>query len=390
MLEVIERKLRNRPDIMDKTKFTVEDVVETLGIIFQTTYIEEKKEYYHQIKGIPQGSKISTHLCDIILSEIDDEIMNSYAGQLKLYVRFVDDSLLACQEKYMLGMQAYLNTIYPWLGYTLEKQNENRSLNFLDLTLTINNKNEIDYSHYIKPMQTNRTVSYDSYQDRQYLISTLKGEIIRTVRNTKKEDELTDKLNYIKRKYLKANYPSQLINRLANEYWAKKQINKTKFQVKDNKLFIPYYPNIMDRLHQLGQNNNFQVIARKDKTLKQMLQRKNKNSATDKFEERNVVYKVPCESCNKSYIGTTKQKLRERLNKHKSDLKLKNINNSFYQHQINTGHNPKFADTSILYKENQYKSRMNIETITIIKNKDRVINHIIPENSTLENWVKFL
>ncbi|KAI4476046.1 hypothetical protein M0804_013915 [Polistes exclamans] len=71
----------------------------------------------------------------------------------------------------------------------------------------------------------------------------------------------------------------------------------------------------------------------------------------DKFDQSNLVYKIPCE-CDKSYIGQTKQKLKKRLDQQKNDCKPINVNKTnttaLDEHHFKTGHTFKFDAATIL------------------------------------------
>lgn len=52
----------------------------------------------------------------------------------------------------------------------------------------------------------------------------------------------------------------------------------------------------------------------------------------------NIIYIIICKKCKKSYIGETKNKLKERLNKHRSDIK-KRVDTAISIHYNSAGHN---------------------------------------------------
>lgn len=52
---------------------------------------------------------------------------------------------------------------------------------------------------------------------------------------------------------------------------------------------------------------------------------------------RNIIYIIICDKCKKAYVGETKNKLKERLNKHRSDIKLR-VNSAISIHFNGAGH----------------------------------------------------
>lgn len=93
-----------------------------------------------------------------------------------------------------------------------------------------------------------------------------------------------------------------------------------------------------------------------------------------KFEESNLIYKIPCggsdtQDCDKVYIGTTKNKLKTRISGHKSDQKYRynsTQKTALSSHCMELNHYPKFENTLILSRENNYKRRFMLEMLHII------------------------
>jgi len=125
-----------------------------------------------------------------------------------------------------------------------------------------------------------------------------------------------------------------------------------------------------------------QIVANKGVTLKKLMlsnQKKNKG-VQDVMNSSNVAYSIPCSDCDSRYCGQTRQLLKNRIASHKSELKHLNQNNSFVQHFLETGHKPNVDKVSILFNEKHYKSRLNLETMSIFALGSSALNHIKPVN----------
>ena len=158
------------------------------------------------------------------------------------------------------------------------------------------------------------------------------------------------------------------------------------FSPEDCKVFTPYVPKVSEKLQQIGRNNGFQYIATKAETLGSRLQYRDQPYPV--CERKNVIYKIPCFECSKTYIGTTKQKVRCRFSSHRSNIKLKNNNNSLYVHQLETGHSINFDEAKIIAQETHFGARMNLEAFHILKEEGNIMNHILPQRYDLLEWVK--
>lgn len=92
-----------------------------------------------------------------------------------------------------------------------------------------------------------------------------------------------------------------------------------------------------------------------------------------------MVYKIPCggnrtEDCDLTYIGTTKQFLKNRLLSHKSDIKCNNSNKTaLTQHAVQLEHIPDFLNTEIIAVENNASKRYILESLHI-QTTEKVMN----------------
>ena len=75
------------------------------------------------------------------------------------------------------------------------------------------------------------------------------------------------------------------------------------------------------------------------------------------FDLVGTVYKIPCSSCNCSYIGQTGQKLGDRISQHKKAILNHDSNSKLYQHALNFDHFPNFNNFEILVRNCNSKSK---------------------------------
>ncbi|GAB0096540.1 hypothetical protein DMENIID0001_120640 [Sergentomyia squamirostris] len=90
-----------------------------------------------------------------------------------------------------------------------------------------------------------------------------------------------------------------------------------------------------------------------------------------------VVYNIPCGGCDKSYIGTTKQYVKERIKQHARDsrppIKEEGIT-ALAAHSKETGHQFRFDDTTILDVHKHHGKRKMLESLHIQENINNVTN----------------
>ena len=84
------------------------------------------------------------------------------------------------------------------------------------------------------------------------------------------------------------------------------------------------------------------------------------------YNSPSVIYQVPCNSCNKSYIGETSD-FERRVKEHRYSLRTADLNNAIVKHVFENNHSVNFNNTRIVHKENDIHKRKLIEAL-IIKN----------------------
>ena len=98
----------------------------------------------------------------------------------------------------------------------------------------------------------------------------------------------------------------------------------------------------------------------------------------------NVVYKLECISCDKTYVGQTKRLLNIRRDEHKNNFNFKNkkYHSVITKHRTeNIGegeipHDFDWNNIQILHKENNLYKRLFAEMIYIKKEKENSLNKI--------------
>lgn len=93
---------------------------------------------------------------------------------------------------------------------------------------------------------------------------------------------------------------------------------------------------------------------------------------------KDLIYQIDCNNCDKTYIGQTKQFLYKRVDQHRknssSKTETQNNKTSLSQHSVKFKHSFNFENAKILHKETNFKKRSLIESIYIAKNIKEVVN----------------
>ncbi|XP_044749768.1 uncharacterized protein LOC123310366 [Coccinella septempunctata] len=183
---------------------------------------------------------------------------------------------------------------------------------------------------------------------------------------------MDDNLRTIVKNILTKNsFPIYLINRSIRTIQNKREENTSRYTPDDStKSFhrFPFIDGLSNRIQKiLGEINctcafyNVSTTNRFSSRLKE---------ATKKDLLSSVVYKIPCLDCDRSYIGQTRQYLKDRIKQHKYDTR--NINNkektALTYHVFGEGHNFNFDDVEVLDRESNGYQRNISDMISIRSN----------------------
>lgn len=98
--------------------------------------------FYQQTFGTPMGSP-SPIITDIVLQDLETKALKRLSFS-PFFFRYVDDVALAASSSCFKHILDTFKTFHPRLQFTMEV-GENNKLNFLDVTLSLNNNYIIFY-----------------------------------------------------------------------------------------------------------------------------------------------------------------------------------------------------------------------------------------------------
>lgn len=134
-------------------------------------------ETYKQISGLPMGTKGSPVIASIVLTHIFNQILPKHEPVTYLK-KYVDDTIFITSERNAEAILSSLNNFDPRIKFTIEKESDTHSINFLDVTLIRMNQ-KINTRWFCKPFSSNRLVNWFSEHERH----TIKNTAVRYISN---------------------------------------------------------------------------------------------------------------------------------------------------------------------------------------------------------------
>nr|VZI18984.1 unnamed protein product [Spirometra erinaceieuropaei] len=95
------------------------------------TYFTFDGTIYEQVKGTPMGSPISGFIAEAVLQRLESLVFQHHRP--KFWARYVDDTFVVIERDQVLTFQEHINSVFPNIQFTMDEEEENNQLAFLDV-----------------------------------------------------------------------------------------------------------------------------------------------------------------------------------------------------------------------------------------------------------------
>jgi len=172
-------------------------------------YIRFGQHYFYQHKGIAMGGAASVSIANLTVFM---ELKTFFKGpEVEFKVRFIDDLFLIVNLDLIDNVNEWIvrETNHEYLKFT--HTYNAKSINFLDVLITLSSENKIITSLYKKPMSKHEYLHYDSNHPICNLKSIPYSQGIRILRVCSEAETQMLEINRMMSKFIKRNYPSKLL-----------------------------------------------------------------------------------------------------------------------------------------------------------------------------------
>ncbi|XP_071944775.1 uncharacterized protein [Antedon mediterranea] len=138
-LKIIRIKLKNDDDLKERTNLSVDDILELLSLLINTTYFSFNGSFYKQIEGVAMGSPVSPIVVNLFLEWLGEEALKTANTEIKslIWKRYVDDVLAVVPEGAADNLNYHLNSIDPTHNITFTEHMTNSTIPFLDVSISL-------------------------------------------------------------------------------------------------------------------------------------------------------------------------------------------------------------------------------------------------------------
>ena len=327
-IRVILDLLNKDPDVRKYTKLSIQEIKSLLELCVSVCYfIWDDKIYLLKDSG-PIGLSIMVVLAEGFLQFLEakaiNEALHEQPSSIPLsFYRYVDDSHARFVSLIMADrFLEILNKQHHKIKYTIERENKDKELQFLDLKVKNNGNGKYEFDIFRKNAITNVQVKPTSSHDPTILKGIFKGFVNRAI-NICSEKYVKEELKFLTDTFVENGYPREKLRVMINEVKTKATRNNNEFAEVDQKqtVILPWIPEMSLKLKKAYRKAGYKVAFKSGKNLKDILT--NKNKAKLPKNSFPGVYKIPCSCGITPYRGETKKKIDTRIQEHQRNVEKK-------------------------------------------------------------------
>jgi hypothetical protein len=342
---------------------------------------------YKQIDGVAMGNPLAPIIADLWMQKMEEKLNRFSTNKPLLWLRYVDDvfCIFTISKGKIDEFHSRINKWHPNLRFTLALESDN-SISFLDVLVT-QDEDKLTTSLYRKPTHTGLYMLWDCNQNRRYKIGLIKTLVIRIYRICSTTSLINKELQLLKTTLTNNGYPPHIIRRGIAEgqllIRTRSQMNKKDENKNKNTIFftLKYYgqesiifaSQIKKYCRKLIPNLTIQFAFQKHMSLKSVFLPILKGVDENK-KKKNLVYSIPCENCDKVYIGETRRMKGTRMKEHQANIRSLSLKSKLVEHILEHKHRFDFSNTKTLALESDWRRRIIKESILTNRTLGKSIN----------------
>ena len=161
--------------LCERTVLSVQNIKELLGFCLHNTYFLFKNKFCKQVEGVAMRSLVSPIVANMYMEYFERKALSTTSTP-RLWMRYVDDTSVIQQQGQKQNFLEHINKVDPAIKFTVEGNQENGTIPFLDTLVKLEADNSLSITVYRKPVQTDQYLQWDSHHNlaaKYSVISTL-------------------------------------------------------------------------------------------------------------------------------------------------------------------------------------------------------------------------
>ncbi len=366
-IKVARKRLRQDVTLSQRTSMPIEDIIDLLSFCLNTTYFVFDGIYYQQVFGTAMGSPVSAVIANLVMEDVEQRALASAPVRLSFWKRFVDDIISAVSRNDIDILLQHLNSIEPSIQFTVERET-NGDLAFLDLNVYRTIEGKLETAVYRKPTHTDKYLSYNSHHPVSHKKSVAKTLLQRAEHLPSNSDSQANEREYVLNILRENNYPKDFLKNCLNPSACRNQNNSEGDTSIKGYAVAPYIQGVTEPIKRILSNCNIKVALKPYLTLGHIFAKPKDPIPTN--QKTHAVYSIPCNDCEKEYLGQSKRQFGTRLKEHQKAVSTLNKGKSaLAEHVCDTKHAIAWENSKIITTNNRYGQRRCLEAWHINMNQ---------------------
>ena len=297
-IEVVKERLDSDQSLPERSSLSIQNILALLQFVLDNNYFIFQGSYFQQIFGCPMGSPVSAILANLVMEHVEENALSSAPNPPKWWFRYVDDSHVCIKREHVDEFHAHLNTINPHTKFTIEIESEG-SVAFPDTRTTRQEDGSLVVSVYRKATNTDRYLDFKSHHHAQHKHSVVRTPIDRAKNIPSTEEEASRETKRVAKALAANNYPANFIH---ND----RQLNgRQEMNSADQRglVILPNAKGFSEKVAKVLRSFSIKVAHKPIRTISNIL--KKRKDKIGKEDNRGIVYKIRCKSCDNVYSKWT-------------------------------------------------------------------------------------
>ena len=152
---IIKDLLEMDDTLSNRSVLSVQNIIELLGFYLHNIYFSFQNKFYEQVEGTAMGTLVSPIVANLYMEHFEGESLRSASHPSRYWYRFVDDTWVIQQAHKQLFLEN-INSIDPSIKFTVEGNQENGVIPFLDTLVKPEADNSLSIKVYCEPTHTDQ------------------------------------------------------------------------------------------------------------------------------------------------------------------------------------------------------------------------------------------